>query len=52
MDDLKRYIVTLHEDRGDKFTMIFECMAEDTDHADEQAINAYPNCEIINTVED
>ena len=25
----------------------FECTAEDSDHAEEQAQNAYPNCDII-----
>lgn len=41
------YVVSLHEDAGDKFIMHFECMAEDDDHAIEQAENAYPNCEIL-----
>ncbi len=25
----------------------FRCEAEDTDHAEEQCENAYPNCEIV-----
>jgi len=41
------YRVTLHEDKGDKFTIIFDCAAEDDDHAEEQALNAYPNGEIL-----
>lgn len=41
------HTVTLHEDKGDKFILIFECMAEDFDHAEEQALNAYPNADII-----
>jgi hypothetical protein len=42
------YRVTLKEDAGDKFTVAFDCQAEDTDHAEEQAENAYPGCEIVN----
>ena len=41
------YTVTLHENIGDKFTIVFECLAEDHDHAEEQATNAYPNADII-----
>jgi hypothetical protein len=25
----------------------FSCMAEDTDHAEEQCLNAYPDCDIM-----
>lgn len=39
--------VMLHENRGDKFTIIFDCMAEDADHADEQAKAAYPAGEVL-----
>jgi len=42
------YRVTLHEDKGDKFTLVFDCEAEDDDHAAEQALNAYPNGEVLN----
>ena len=42
------YRVTLAEEKGDKFTMVFDCFAEDDDHAEEQAMNAYPSCEIHN----
>lgn len=42
------YRVTLAEEKGDKFTIVFDCFAEDDDHAEEQATNAYPNCEIDN----
>ena len=42
------YRVTLNEDAGDKFTVAFDCQAEVTDHAEEQAENAYPGCEIVN----
>jgi len=47
---LSEYRVSLHEDKGDKFTLFFDCWAEDTDHAEEQALNAYPNGEIINSI--
>ena len=42
------YRITLAEEKGDKFTIVFDCFAEDDDHAEEQAINAYPNAEIHN----
>jgi hypothetical protein len=48
---LEPFLVTLHEDKGDKFTLFFECWAEDEDHAEEQALNAYPNGEIINAIQ-
>lgn len=43
------YRVTVHEDPGDKFKLVFDCMAEDDDHAAEQAENAYPGCEVVDT---
>lgn len=39
--------VNLHEEPGDKFQLVFDCRAEDGEHAIEQAENAYPGCEII-----
>jgi hypothetical protein len=42
------YRVTLAEDKGDRFTTVFDCYAEDDDHAAEQAENSYPDCEIHN----
>lgn len=42
------YRVTLAEEPGDKFTIVFDCYAEDDDHAAEQAENAYPGCLIHN----
>ena len=42
------YRVSLAEDKGDKFTIMFDCYAEDADHAAEQAENSYPDCEIHN----
>jgi len=48
---MKTYLVSLHEEKGDKFTMFFECQADDPDHAEEQALNAYPLGEVINIME-
>ena len=42
------YIVTLKEQPEDKFTLVFECDAEDQDHAEEQAESAYPDAMILN----
>lgn len=44
---LVNFRVMLHEEPGDKFQLVFECQAENKDHAEEQAENAYPGCEII-----
>lgn len=46
-DGLTNYRVTLHEEAGDKFQLVFDCQAEDADHAVEQAQDAYPGCQII-----
>ncbi len=49
---LTEYCVSLFEDKDDKgdksdnFQIIFICLAEDEDHAEEQALNAYPCGEI------
>jgi hypothetical protein len=45
---MEAYRVTLHEEPGDEFVMAFDCIADDADHAAEQAENAYPGCEVIN----
>lgn len=47
MDGMSHYRVSLHEERGDKFTIVFDCWADDTDHAAEQAMDAYPMGEVI-----
>ena len=44
---MKEYRVTLKEDRGDKFTLVFDCMADDPEHACEQAEDMYPNGVIL-----
>lgn len=45
---LRQYRVSLKEDKGDKFTIMFDCQAEDDDHAEEQAMNAYPDGAVVN----
>lgn len=50
-NDLKHYCVSLHEESGDTFQIKFFCRAEDADHADEQALNAYPLGEVKHTTE-
>lgn len=49
--ELLPYRVSFYEDKGDQNTLVFFCMAEDEDHAEEQTINAYPNCEITHTTQ-
>lgn len=44
---LKEYVVSLHEDKGDKFRLQFECWADDAEHAADQASAAYPNGEVL-----
>jgi hypothetical protein len=44
---LKSFRVSLHEEPGDKATLHFDCLADDSEHAIEQAENAYPGCEIL-----
>lgn len=44
---MKEYRVTLKEDRGDKFTLVFDCWADDPEHAREQAQDMYPNGVIL-----
>lgn len=46
--DLKSYRVTLLEEPGDRFAIVFDCYAEDAGHAAEQAENAYPGFEVKN----
>lgn len=45
-DELFPYCVSVYEDKGDKHALDFYCMADDECHAEEQALNAYPNGEI------
>jgi len=48
---LNPYSITLYEDKGDKYKIKFFCHADDEDHAEEQALDAYPNGEIIHCCE-
>ena len=50
-DTLKPWRVTLHEEAGDTFPLVFNCMAEDAEHAKEQAKNAYPSSTIVSCLE-
>ena len=45
---MKQYVVLYFED-GDNFLapFAFVCQAEDDDHAKEQCINTYPDCEVV-----
>ncbi len=44
---LTPYRVSLHEAPGDKFKIIYDCLAEDEDGAISQAEIAHPGCEIV-----
>jgi hypothetical protein len=44
---LKKYSVTLTEDKGDKFKMNYECSARDADEAADLAQAAYPNGDVL-----
>lgn len=48
---MKPYRVSLHEEKGDKHQIVFWCWADDEDHAEEQALNAYPTGEVTHTAE-
>jgi hypothetical protein len=48
---MKDYRVTLFENLNDNFLIVFDCMADDFDHAADQTINAYPQCDIFNITE-
>ena len=46
-EGLSPWRVSLYEDQNDRFTIIFDCDAEDVIHAYEQAQDAYPNGSIV-----
>jgi hypothetical protein len=53
MDGLQEYRVTLKECIDDKFTIVFDCWAEDTEHAYEQAEDMYNGSILLNaTIKD
>jgi hypothetical protein len=45
--NLISYRVSLHEEKGDKAILHFDCYAEDDESACDQAEDAYPNCEVL-----
>ena len=47
---LPAFQLTLHEQPGDRFRLMFQCHAIDIDHAEEQARNAYPGCELLHAM--
>jgi hypothetical protein len=46
---MQEYIVLFFEQGADitETPLLFNCMADDVDHAEEQAENSYPNCDIV-----
>jgi hypothetical protein len=46
---LKTYIVLYREEGLDplEHPFAFECDAEDADHAEEQCLNAWPDCDVV-----
>jgi len=49
--NLKKYEVILHEDKGDKFKLIFPCYATCEDDAEHQALTEYPCGEVVDVWE-
>lgn len=45
-ENLEEYFVDLVEE-GQEEAIVFECCAEDREHAKEQAENSYPQCTIV-----
>lgn len=45
-ENLEEYFVDLVEE-GQEEAIVFECWAEDREHAKEQAENSYPQCTIV-----
>ena len=45
---MQAYRVTLKEEPEDRFTLVFDCYADDEDHAEEQALDFYKNGVILN----
>jgi hypothetical protein len=46
---MKNYVVLYREPTQNPLTepLGFQCWADDTNHAEEQCENAYPNCDIV-----
>ena len=50
---MKRYVVYVEETAGDPdIRVYFPCDADNADHAEEQALNAYPNGNCITIFEE
>lgn len=45
------YRVMLREEAGDKFQLTFDCLALDTDHAEEQALQTHPGAQVVNCLQ-
>ena len=43
---MKRYIIQM-EEQAEDFRFFFPCDADDADHAEEQALNAYPKARCV-----
>ena len=46
MSALKGFMVA-YTQPNDELWQFFKCQAEDGDHAEEQCVNAYPDCDVV-----
>ncbi len=45
---MNRYtVIYVNPSEGLDLHQFFKCQADDEDHAEEQCLNAYPDCEVI-----
>lgn len=44
---MKEFTVIYLEDDAHELPFLFQCRADDADHAAEQCVNAYPDCLIV-----
>ena len=44
---MNTYQVSLHEEAGDKFTIVFTCIAVDECDAEDKALQEYPQATIV-----
>ena len=49
---MTEYTVIYLEDEVHEVPFLFQCHADDVDHAVEQCVNAYPDCGIVRIVAD
>ena len=47
---MRTFRVRLHEHKDNKDCLLFDCWADDADHATEQTENAYPNCVVVHVI--